>query len=177
MKKLEHARIYYLSSPELTDAVIKKFLTDNEKATLHGGKAINAFLPTHLDRLTEDWDVIVSDNPKAVAEQLEGQLDARYEGNFFKVLPSRHKGTYRIISIVTQRPIADISVAEGPIPSEMLDGINVATLDHHVSRIKETLADPNKKFRWRKDRETLQRINIHKAEQKGLPTDLSGLST
>ena len=177
MKKLEHARIYYLKSPELTDAVIKKFLEDNEKVILHGGKAINAFLPTHLDRPTEDWDVLTSEDPKAVAEQLEHLLDTRYEGNYFKVLPSRHVGTYKIISIVTQRPIADISIAEGPIPSEVLNGINVATLDHHVSRIKDTLADPNKKFRWRKDTEALQRINIHREEQKELPTDLSGLST
>ncbi|GAG85020.1 unnamed protein product, partial [marine sediment metagenome] len=121
MKKLEHARIYYLKSPELTDAVIKKFLTDNEKVTLHGGKAINAFLPTHLDRPTEDWDVLTSEDPKTVAEQLEGLLDTRYEGNYFKVLPSRHIGTYRLVSIVTQRPIADITVAESPTPSKILD--------------------------------------------------------
>ncbi len=177
MKKLERARIYYLKSPELTDAVIRRFLTDNKDTILHGGKAINAFLPDYLDRPTEDWDVIVSENPKAVAEQLERLLDTRYEGNYFRVLPSRHAGTYKIISLMTQRPIADITIAEGPIPSKLLDGINVATLDHHISRIKGVLADPNKKFRHRKDAETLQRINIYKKDQKELPTDLPGLST
>jgi len=166
MKKLEHARIYYHKSPALTNTVIKRFLRDNEEAVLHGGKAVNAFLPSHLDKHTEDWDIIVPDNPRAVAEQLEGLLDARYEGNFFKVLPSRHIGTYRIISLVTQRPIADITIAEGPIPTKVLDGINVATLDYHVQGLKEAIANPKKKFRWRKDQETLQRINIHKEEEK-----------
>ncbi len=177
MKKLEQARIYYLKSPEMTDTVIRRFLTDNKDTILHGGKAINAFLPDYLDRPTEDWDVVVSKNPKAIAEQLEQLLDTRYEGNFFKVLPSRHAETYRIISIITQRPIADITVAESPIPSKLLEDINVATLDHHVSRIKMTLADPKKRFRHRKDAETLQRINIYKKDQKELPTDLPGLST
>lgn len=177
MKKLEHARIYYLKSPELTDEVIKSFLEGNKDAILHGSKALNAYFPDYLDRPTEDWDVMVPNNPKAVAEQLELRLDARYEGNYFKVLPSRHIGTYRIISLVTRRPIADITLKEGPVPTKILDNINVATLDYHVSRLKETLADPKKKFRWRKDQETLQRINIYKEEQKELPTDLPGLST
>ncbi|TRZ52641.1 MAG: hypothetical protein D4S01_02570 [Dehalococcoidia bacterium] len=177
MKKLERARLYYLSSPQLTDDTIRRFLEDNKATTLHGGKAVNAFLPDYLDKPTEDWDVIVPNNPKAVAGQLEHLLDTRYEGNFFKVLPSRHTGTYRIISIVTQRPIADVTLAEGPVPTKILDGINVATLDFHVKCLKDALADPRKKFRHRKDRETLQRINIHKTEQKELPTDLPGLST
>ncbi len=177
MKRLERARIYYLKSPELTDEVIKRFLGSNKATILHGSKAINAFLPDYLDKPTEDWDVIVFDNPKAVAEQLEHLLDTRYEGNYFKVIPSRHIGTYRIISIVTQRPLADITISEGPVLTEVLDGINVATLDHHVRRIIETLADPEKKFRHRKDAETLQRINIYREEQKKLPTDLPGLST
>ncbi len=175
-RKLEKARLYYIKSPELTDATIKQFLANNEETILHGGKAINAQLPSHLDRVTEDWDVIVARDAKAVANRLEQLLDNRYGGNYFGVRPSKHAGTYQIVSLVTQRPIADITISEGPVPTKILDGINVATLDHHVKRVVAILADPNKKFRHKKDAETLQRINIHREEQRKLPTDLPGLS-
>jgi len=166
-KKLRQAQRYYEKGKGPQEQTIEEYLRNRDDAIVHGGRATNAFLPDYLDRLTEDWDIIVPKDAETAAKRIEQLLDERYEGNYFEVRASRHPGTFRVVSRVTSFPVADITVSDRPVPFKKLaDGINYATLDHHVQRIKATLQDPNKKFRWRKDREVLQRIEIHKEEQK-----------
>ena len=165
-KRLKVAKRYYEKGVELAHQTVEGFVR-SEDVIVHGGRATNAFLPNYLDRRTEDWDIIVPGDAESAAKMLEQLLDERYEGNYFEVKPAKHLGTFRVISRVTSLAIADISVSSYPVQFKRLaDGINYATLDHHVRRIKITLQDPTKKFRWKKDRETLQRIEIHKESQK-----------
>ena len=164
---LTKAAKYYQIGPTPIRDVVETELRTTKGLILHGGQAINAQLPDHLDRHTEDWDIVAESNAKAIAARIEAALDARYEENFFEVRPSRHPGTYRVINRVTKQPVVDITIRDEEIPIvQGLDGINYATLDHHARKCREILADPNKKFRWPKDSETLQRIEIYKKEQR-----------
>jgi len=166
-KKLRRAQRYYEKGAEPQEQTIRGYLRNRDDTIVHGGRATNAFLPDYLDKPTEDWDILVPEEAEKVAKALEQLLDERYEGNYFEVRPSRHSGTFRVINRITSFPVADVTVTHYPVSFKKLaDGINYATLDHHVQRIKATLQDPDKKFRWRKDREVLQRIEIHKEEQK-----------
>ena len=156
---LAKAEKYYRIGREPIDTTIENELIGSSMI-VHGGRAINAQLPDWLDKATEDWDVL-SQTPEKTAEELEKLLDKRYGGDFFKVIPAKHEGTFRIVNNVTLKGVADISLLEKKIDYVTEDGINYATLEHHAKRIKVTLADPTKKFRWKKDRETLQRIRIY----------------
>jgi len=164
--ELSEAAKYYATGSSITDEAIEDVLRNTPKAIVHGGRATNAYLPPHLDKYTEDWDIFMANDAQAMAIKIEAVLDERYDGNFFEVKPALHPGTFRVMNRVTGRPVADVTVPDRPIPfRRLMDGINYATLDYHVSQIKRTLALPENKFRWPKDSETLQRIEVYKATQ------------
>jgi len=175
MRKRTNAKRFYRMGLEPAHAVVKDFLSTKPKAIVHGSRATNAFLPRHLDKpMTpwDDWDVF---HPKAkrVARELERKLDKRYGGNYFYVKPAAHPGTYKIMSKVTKREVADVTVPEGKVPAKNVRGVNYATLDYHVKQIRRTLRDPESKYRHDKDKETLQRIQIYKRGQRSV--DLESL--
>jgi len=161
---LDKAEKYYRIGRGPIDTAIENELT-NSKLIVHGGRAINAQLPDWLDKATEDWDLF-STAPRETAEKLEKLLDEHYGGDFFGVIPAKHEGTFRIMNNITLKGVADITIPEKKIDYITEDGVNYATLEHHVERIKKTLADPTKKFRWKKDKETLQRIRVFKRLKK-----------
>ena len=164
--KLSEAAKYYITGSTAVDMTVEDIIRNTPKAIVHGGRATNAYLPSYLDKYTEDWDVFVPSNARAMALKIEQALDERYDGNFFEVKPALHTGTFRVMNKVTGRPVADISIPERSIPfKRLMDGINYATLDYHVSQIKLTFTLSEKKFRWPKDSETLQRIEVYKASQ------------
>lgn len=158
--QLSKAEKYYRTGKGPANRLIKSKLRHSD-LVVHGGKAINAQLPSWLSKATEDWDIL-SVNPEETARKLEGLLDERYGGDYFEVIPAKHEGTFRIINKVTRREVADITLPERRIGYRTINGINYATLEYHVKRIKEILRDPEVKFRHAKDRETLQRIKIHR---------------
>jgi len=160
-KSLTKAEKYYKLSPQTADKVIQARLKANDKLVVHGGKAINAYLPDWLDKATEDWDIF-SHTPRATAKKLEEVLEKKYGGNYFTVKPAKHEGTFRIQSMVTKRVVADVTLPEREIEYKEVEGINYATLDYHVKQIKRTLATPEYSFRHGKDKETLQRIKIYR---------------
>ena len=163
MDDLEKAEKYYRIGREPIDEMMKSELEGSD-LIVHGGRALNAQLPEWLDKATEDWDLI-SMVPEQTAKELEKLFDEHYGGDFFKVIPAKHEGTFRIMNNITLKGVADISFPEKKIDYITEDDINYATLEHHIERIKITLADPTRKFRWKKDEETLQRIRIYKRLQ------------
>jgi hypothetical protein len=130
-----------------------------EKHILHGNRAINKQLPNPLRTPTLDYDLF-ADNPKASALQVEKKLDKAFKGDFYAVKSGKHKGTFRVISNVTNQEIADYTKPSKKISYKIIDGLKVADLNYFRKHILQTLKDPEAKFRHPKDRETLQRINL-----------------
>ena len=161
--KIDKAEHYYRQGRELIDTVIESELVDSN-LIVHGNRAINVYLPEWLDKHTEDWDLF-SMTPEQTAKELEKLLDEHYGGDFFRVTPAKHEGTFRIVNNVTLKGVADITLPKRRIDYITKDDINYATLEHHVERIKAMLADPTRGFRRKKDLETLQRIKIFKRLQ------------
>ena len=159
MRNIKQAEEFYRIGSKPIDNTILAELKANPDLIVHGGKAINALLPKWLDKATMDWDIF-SSTPRATARKIEQLLDEQYNGNYFTVKPAKHEGTFRIISRVTERVVADITLPEREITYRNIKGVNYATLDYHVEQIKRVLADPAIAFRHTKDKETLQRIRI-----------------
>lgn len=164
-ESLKKAETYYRKGEELANKAVLSFLRDSP-LIVHGGQAINAYLPPWLDKETQDWDIFAPGNAKKQAEELEKKLDKRYGGDYFGTEPALHPGTFRIRNKVTGDVIADITLKEGEIEFKKIKGINYATLDYHEEHILGMLDNPETAFRHKKDSETLQRIKIFKKAKK-----------
>lgn len=160
MSDLDKAERYYKMGNRPAHEVIMRELRDSG-LVVYGAQAVNAHLPDWLDKATEDWDIF-STSPEETAKRLEELLDKRYGGDYFKVTPARHTGTFKVRSTITRREIADVTLPERKIDYKTIDGINYATLEYHVEQIKRILKDPKNKYRWPRDTETLQRIRVHR---------------
>jgi len=125
-----------------------------------GAQALNAQLPPHLNKYTEDFDVFTKQSKKE-AEQMEKKLDKAYGGDYFRVQSAIHKGTYKVKSNVTNRTVADYT-GQGKKPRfKKILGVKYADLKSIKRKIGKTLRDEAQEFRHDKDRETLQRIKLH----------------
>lgn len=164
MATLNQADKYY-KRKGLQNRVISDELR-GEDEIVYGARSVNAQLPKYLETTTEDWDIATEDDPEQVAGKIEKKLDKRYGGNYFRVEPALHPGTYKIRSNVTNRGIVDVTIVEpDSVPHKKIGGINYATLDYQVQQIEKSLANPESKFRHSKDSETLQRIKLSKKKK------------
>jgi len=137
------------------------------KQIIYGARALNAYFPPHLDKHTEDWD-IYSNTPRKAAVRTEKRLDRAFGGDFFYVEPAQHPGTYKVKSRVTRSGVADYTRPERKIPYETIRGKRYVALSHVKKHIKKTLKDPSASFRWDKDREALQRIELYEKYKRNL---------
>ncbi len=158
--ELAKAEKYYRAGKGPANEVILKQLRDSG-LIVYGAQAINQHLPDWLDKETTDWDIF-SLTPEKTAKKLEKVLDKKYGGDYFLVKPAKHPGTYKVMNVVTNVEIADISIPERTVSYKTLDGVNYTTLEHQIGDIKKALADPAAKFRWAKDAEKLIRIRIYR---------------
>ena len=127
---------------------------------IYGARAVNQQLRKPLEKDTEDYDIF-SKHPQKTANVVEKTLDKKFGGNYFKVEPALHKGTWKLESTVTNRGIADYSKPEGKVKTIKRKGILYAHTSHQLKQIKKSLADPKSKFRHDKDKETRQRIKLN----------------
>jgi len=160
---------YYKKDPKATETAIKSFLKDsNPQKIVYGTRAINAYLPSWLDRETKDWDIFVDGTTKTAKEQahlLEMKLDTRYGADFFSVEPAMHEGTFRVRSKVTGDVVADISMRDRVVSFKKIRGINYADLDYSEEQAERVLDTPEASYRHDKERDTLQRINVWRESQ------------
>lgn len=154
----------YYEKDDLVDETIERHLKESDDLILYGGKAVNLQLPDYLQRETEDWDIYAEDDPEQEAREIETLLDKRFGADFFSVVPSRHVGTFVVRSKVTGQGVADVTLKRTDVKHKKVAGIDVTTLEYQAKRMRATLGDPDKRRRWDKDRDTLQRIMVFKKE-------------
>jgi len=168
----EELENYYRKEPIATEKAILAFLRDsrNPEMVVFGSQALNAHFPPWLDKETKDWDIVAGvateEGSGKLARRLERKLDRRYGGDFFKVEPAIHPGTFRIRSKVTGVVVADVSLKDREIKFRRIQGVNYATLDWLEDEAERLIADPDAKFRRSKDMDNLQRIRVYKRLKK-----------
>ncbi len=167
---------YYRNEPTATQEVVKMFLKecgDEVKgkgnptdSIVYGTHALNAYMPSWLDRETKDWDILIKEDPEKAAKELERLLDKRYRGDFFSVTPAKHPGTFKIRSRVTGDEVADLTLNERTDEYNRIRGIAYVPLSVIEEDAKRILEDPDYGFRHKKDRDTLQRIKLYRLYKK-----------
>ena len=156
-KTIKELNKYYKDQGKV-DWIIKQDLKGDDEI-VYGARSLNAHFPTHLDKPTEDWDIL-SKTPKNAAYEAERKLDRAFGGDYFETKEAAHPGTWKIKSKVTKRGVADFTKQEKKVKYKIIGGIRYATLDNAKQNIKKSLADPKSYFRHDKDKEARQRINI-----------------
>jgi len=165
-KELE---VYYRKDPIVLKKAVMSFLRDssNPQMIVFGSQALNAHLPSWLDKETKDWDVVAAtSDSKTLAEKLEKMLDKRYGGDYFGVEPAVHEGTFRIRSKVTGIVVADVSLKDREIDFKRIKGVNYASLDWLEQEAERLIVNPEAEFRRSKDQDNLQRIKVYKRYKK-----------
>jgi hypothetical protein len=159
MKLTDAQKLKYYQNKELAKALILQDAMEDGHI-IHGAQAVNAQLPVHLQKHTEDFDIYAKGSEKQ-AKQMEKKLDKAYDGDYFRVEKGRHKGTHKVKSNVTNKTVADYT-SQGKKPKSItIMGNKFATLSAMKGKIRKTLRDEKQAFRWDKDREVLQRIQLN----------------
>ena len=132
---------------------------------LYGGKALNLQLNPILRRPSDDFD-IYSKTPRKSADKIERRLDKRIGTDMFFVKPAIHPGTWKVMNRTTGREVVDYSKLPNGVETKKIDGIQVASLAFIKKERRRILRDPQSKFRHKKDRDAIQRINLQQGLKK-----------
>ena len=160
----DEQKLNYYKNKELAKQLILQDATE-EGHIVYGATAINAQVGKVLQKQTEDVDIMVKDSKKE-AEQMEKKLDKQYGGDYFRVDPAQHEGTFKVRSNVTGKGVADYTKPEERIPSTVKAGMMVARLEWIKRKRMENLKNPEAKFRHVKDQETINRIRIYERTKR-----------
>lgn len=139
-----------------------------EKGIVFGARAVNRQVPKHLESPTEDFDVFIpkGKSPKKTAKRIERRLDKKFGGNFFKVEEGKFEGLYKVKSRVSGKGLIDLNKQKQKVGVVKRKGVKFADLQFQKKKIKESLANPEAKFRRDKDKFSRLRIKIAEARKK-----------
>lgn len=151
-------KLKYYKNPELAEGILKTELA-KKRLIVYGARASNIQNPAYLRRNTEDYDILTK-KPQKTAEELARKLNREYGGEYFKVEPAQHKGTYKVKSNVTGKTIADFTRAYRHPKVKEIGGIRYASSESIKRAISKLLKNPLAEFRKEKDLETLQRLKL-----------------
>lgn len=150
---------YYQNKDLAKQVILNDAAVDNH--IIYGAQAINAQLPTALQKPTEDYDIF-SKTPKKDAKQIEKALDRNYGGDFFSVTKAKYPNTWKVKSNVTKKTVVDYTYpSQKNIPSKNIGSNKYAKLGWIKSNIRRTLNKKTAAFRFEKDNEALQRIELY----------------
>jgi len=146
------------------DLVIRQVVLDmaqKRDQIVHGTRALNQQIPTHLKRKTKDYDIL-TDNPRKSARELVKTLRRRL-GNKFKVVKGRNKGTFKVKR--EDKTVADYTQMRGKVKSKRILGIKYKDLGTIKRGTQKLVKKKGAEFRRGKDFDTLRRIK--KVERMG----------
>jgi len=153
----------------MNEEKMHKIILDDAKKSkdvVYGGRAMNIQLPGGLQRTTWDWDIFTK-RPKAKAKKMQAILDREISGDDdFYAKRGRHKGTHRVMHEgrdQRQRTKDDINIVDytrmpSKIPTVRRFGVRWETLPSIKRGKKKILKDPKSKWRHRKDKDDIERI-------------------
>lgn len=139
------------------DLIIRQVVLDmaqRKDQIVHGTRALNKQIPTHLKRKTEDYDIF-TDNPRKSARELVRTLKRRL-GNNFKVVKGRNPGTFKVKR--GDKTVADYTQVRGKIRSKKILGIKYKDLGTIKRGTQKLVKKKGAEFRREKDIDTLSRI-------------------
>ena len=139
------------------DLVIRQVVLDmaQEKGqVVHGTRALNEQVPTHIKRKTKDYDIL-TDNPKKSARELVKTLKRRLSRDF-NVVRGSHKGTFKVKQ--GDETVVDYTQLKGKVKSKRILGVKYKDISTIKRGTQKLVKKKGTEFRREKDTDTLKRI-------------------
>lgn len=139
------------------------------QSVIYGAQAIKKHIGI-IARPTIDYDVY-SKQPKKSANQLQAKLDRMSQGDYYYSKPAKHKGTYKVYwkgkdnrkGTDDDVNIADFTKPKRKIRVVSYGGVKYSHLSESIKDKRRSLTEVQYKFRWKKDREDLNRMLFAKS--------------
>lgn len=137
-----------------------------KRQVIYGAQAMNVQLPFLLRRRTEDFDIYTR-NPRASAQAMQRRLDREVAGqDDFYARRAKHRGTWRVMHEgldQRKRTKDDIGIVDYTKQPRSLETVKRNRLTYQSlrsveARKRKILRDPKSRYRHRKDRADLERI-------------------
>lgn len=132
-------------------------MAKKKKQVIYGGQAINKNLPVPLRKPTMDYDIYTK-KPKKAAEELVKILNKKYGKGKFQVVPAKYLKTFKVK--MNGETIVDYTGTTKKPKARNEFGVKYAKLKYQKNKIKKILKNPELKYRWEKDADTLNRIKM-----------------
>lgn len=155
MDDLKKTDVFHRKKKDINRIILNK---TNSKEIIYGARATNKQVPKHLQEPTTDYDIF-SNTPKKDAKEVEQALDNHFGGDYFDVEAAQHPGTWKVKGL-NGKTYVDYTDKPKGTRSVVIGGKKYTPLPSIAAKIKRTLKDDTAKYRWRKDRDTLNRIKI-----------------
>jgi len=155
-RRLRYERLKYLI-PNL----VRKTIKANQNEVIQGERAVEIQVPDKYRKepSTQDYDVY-SNVPKQSAEETERELDRKFDGDYFRVEPAKHKGTYKVVSNIDDDGWADYTKPDiKKVPKVKIGNSYYTTLEFELAKAKRTLAQKKYAYRHEKEMNKIKRIN------------------
>lgn len=143
-----------------------------EKNIIYGARSIQKQIGI-FSRGTKDWDIL-SNKPRRSATRTENKMDKISGGDYYYIKPAIHPGTWKVMSkgydsnkgTKDDFGIVDYTVTPKPRPKvTIINGVMYRKLSEERNAKMRSLRDKTQKFRWKKDREDIERIKLASKKQ------------
>jgi len=164
----------YVLLKRMIPKIVRRTIKAKQKEIIQGERSLEAQLPDRYKKETQDYDVY-SQNPKQSAKETEKELDWEFGGDYFKVKPSGHKGTYKVVSNIDGEDWADYTQPQEKTPNIQIGDTRYTTLRFELQKAIRTLKQKQYAYRHEKERNKVKRITSALKEQIRNPKNLKGL--
>ena len=154
----EEKKKRYLILKHRIASIVRGTIKSEQGEVIQGERSVEAQVGSKYQRSTEDYDAY-SPKPKQSAEETEEVLDREFGGDYFRVEPAKHRGTYKVVSNVDDDGWADYTKPIEPIPKIKIGQTNYTTLQFELKKAIRTLKNKKYAYRHEKEKNKIKRIN------------------
>lgn len=139
-------------------------LAKNKKQVIYGARSIQKQAP-FFARDTKDYDIF-DKSPKKSADLMQKILDKNVGFDHYYMKEAEHKGTWKVKNrgldgkknTKDDESIVDYTEMPSNIPFVVINDIRYRKLSEEIKKKKQTIKDPEFKFRHPKDKDDLRRV-------------------
>jgi len=164
----------YLLLRHLIPNIVKRTIKKEDGEVIQGERSIEAQVADKFKRKTTDYDAY-SPNPKRSALETERELDMAFEGDYFRIKPAQHKGTYKVISNINGETYADYTIPQEHISTTEIGENKYTTLKFELMKAIRTLRQKQYAYRHQKEKNKIKRVTSALKHQMTNPKNLKGI--
>jgi len=138
-------------------SIVRRTIKAKDGEIIQGERSVEAQVQDKYKKPTTDYDVY-SKQPLQSANETEKELDWEFGGDYFSVRPSKHKGTYRVVSNIDGEEYADFTKPKEKTPSIKIGETEYTTLEFELKKAIRTLKDKQYYYRHAKERNKVKRL-------------------